>query len=85
MEEISCYCPTCDSCGESGCCPAEKCLLVLIKKSECHYGNEYIKELLVARDFQDWILDTVTNRGVSSKEVHRKWSEIWDKYHGKDV
>lgn len=79
-ERDTVYCPTCDSCGESGCCPPEKCLAKIIKYANCPYGNYYLKELLVARDFQDWILDTVSNRGISSKEIHRKWEEIWDKH-----
>lgn len=39
IEENSCYCPICDSCGETGCCSPVVC-----KQVQCKYGEEYMLE-----------------------------------------
>jgi hypothetical protein len=48
MDEESPYCPTCDSCGISGCCSPDKCK-DLKENLKCLYGIDYAqdyKELL---------------------------------------
>lgn len=33
------YCPTCNSCGDPGCCPPTSCQTVI-----CHYGESNLKD-----------------------------------------
>lgn len=61
IEETSPYCPTCGSCGETGCCYPDRCKVV-----QCYYGesnlidykellnsNEQLRRLL--KEVYDWV------------------------------
>lgn len=73
------YCE-CGACGEAECCPPSKCFRHLITTT-CKYWEIYIKESELAFEFAGWVLDTASEDGqISSKDLHRKYSELLEKY-----
>lgn len=82
------YCETCDSCGETGCCPPINCHAV-----KCKYGEINIKDY---RCFQDqWsvmyeaLKDIVAEYsdeldGRIAKNALKEVDKLWDKLYNKE-
>lgn len=54
------YCPTCGSCGETGCCPPTKC-----QEVKCHFGESNIRDYDVVCT-EAWALELLTHHVVTT-------------------
>lgn len=88
IDSESPYCETCDSCGETGCCPPVKCQAV-----KCKYGEINLKDY---KCFQNqWEIMFNALKQVSESSEERYTAEIalnalnavdkeWDKLYSKE-
>ena len=61
------YCPVCDSCGEDGCCPVEKCMYPGIKSETVTELKEQNKELYdKMKTYEDMLQEWVTSTPTDS-------------------
>ncbi len=68
------YCPTCQSCGETGCCPPTGCKTVI-----CHYGESNLRDYKT----METQLETLYNelaKFLGEPCVNRILSDIENKY-----
>lgn len=82
------YCPVCDSCGEDGCCNAEKSLL----NHGCKYGRAYANNVyydkMIINEFHKFFESLDFGRDETGEEVvdhiggiyDRAWKKVEEKY-----
>ena len=67
------YCPTCDSCGEDGCCSGSKC-----KGNVCLYGKHYAREYEYNKELANVLYDKLLS--LDEKIAKNAQSIVFDKY-----
>ena len=82
-DEESLYCETCDSCGETGCCPPVKCQAVKCKYGEINlkdykcFQNQWEIMFNALKELADLDYDKVAINALNA--VDKEWDKLYTK------
>jgi hypothetical protein len=88
IDSESLYCETCDSCGETSCCPPVKCQAV-----KCKYGEINLKDYKCFQDQWEVMYNALKiiveecgggKIGDYAKETLNAVDKLWDKLYSKE-
>jgi hypothetical protein len=82
-DNYSPYCPTCDACGEDGCCNHRQCFRALVRTNpNCHYGERYILEAMYNERCLNLcmeLIDGLSNGELTSADLIQQYDTGLDK------
>ncbi|MES2620224.1 MAG: hypothetical protein V4615_05160 [Bacteroidota bacterium] len=76
QEPYNPYCPMCDACGETGCCPPQKCK----QHPDGHYCENYLTELKEGWVLHNRLLNKIDEQPERYKALLEWFAEEEEKY-----
>lgn len=73
------YCPTCQSCGEPGCCSVEQAIAGHGCKYSEHYAQQVYYDKMIIDEFHKLVEDLLRQGGGDGGEVKRLVGELYDR------
>jgi hypothetical protein len=78
-EEDNFYCPVCQSCGEEGCCSAEKSIMAHGCKYAEYYAQQAYYDKMVIDEFHKLVEEMGLIRDETSNEVKDPIGDLYDR------
>jgi len=82
--DIPGYCPSCDSCGEEGCCSPISCAHYhMVKKNDkkCHYGTTYFRDLQFSHVYSNRVSNIIEKYKDQQPEMYKEHQEMFDELY----